>query len=150
VCILLGQKPDWETAKRVMSDVQFLQRLLHFDKDKIEPAALEKVRSYTEEAHFQPTLVARVSVAAKSLCMWVRAIVTYSDVAKLVAPREERLQEAAQACDNAMRQLQLKKDKLNVIEEEMAALEFRLEQAQSERDALIEEMSQTEARLCDF
>ena len=147
VCILLNQKPDWETAKRVMSDVQFLQRLLHFDKDKIDPVGLEKVRTYTEEPHFQPSLVARVSVAAKSLCMWVRAIVTYSDVVKLVAPREERLHEAAQACDNAMRQLQLKKDKLNVIEEEMAALEFRLEQAQSERDQLVEEMSQTEARL---
>ena len=35
VCILLGAKPDWDSAKKVLGDTQFMNRLLNFDKVRV-------------------------------------------------------------------------------------------------------------------
>lgn len=43
---------------------------------------------------FTPAVVEKVSKAAKSLCMWVRAMDVYSEVYKQVAPKKQKLQEA--------------------------------------------------------
>lgn len=35
VCILLGEKSDWEGAKKVMMDLGFLDRLREYDKNSL-------------------------------------------------------------------------------------------------------------------
>lgn len=35
VCILKGEKPDWDTAKRVLGDNNFMRSLEEYDKDNI-------------------------------------------------------------------------------------------------------------------
>jgi hypothetical protein len=35
VCILKQEKPDWDTAKKVLSDPSFMRSLEEFDKDNI-------------------------------------------------------------------------------------------------------------------
>ena len=35
VNVLLQEKPDWATAKQVLSDPQFLKRLIQYDKNTI-------------------------------------------------------------------------------------------------------------------
>lgn len=35
VCILKQEKPDWDTAKRMLSDSNFLRSLKDFDRDNI-------------------------------------------------------------------------------------------------------------------
>lgn len=41
VCILKGEKPDWDTAKRILGDSNFMRSLEEFDKDNI-PVSLRK------------------------------------------------------------------------------------------------------------
>lgn len=43
---------------------------------------------------FQPERVAKASSAAEGLCRWVRAIESYDQVAKHVAPKKARLEVA--------------------------------------------------------
>ena len=43
----------------------------------IPDAVLKKLKKYTENPQFDPNVVAKVSVAAKSLCMWANAIQVY-------------------------------------------------------------------------
>ena len=58
VCILLGEKPDWDTAKKLMSDdASFLQSLFDFDKDAIPDARLKTLKKYTSNEEFTPELV---------------------------------------------------------------------------------------------
>lgn len=60
-------------------DSNFIKTLVNFDKDNISDSVLKKVGQYCRQADFQPNIIGKVSLAAKSLCMWVRAMeVTYT------------------------------------------------------------------------
>ena len=46
VCILKQEKPDWDTAKRVLSDTGFMKSLLEFDKDNIPDAVIKRLKKW--------------------------------------------------------------------------------------------------------
>lgn len=46
VCILKQEKPDWDTAKRVLSDTGFMKSLLDFDKDNIPDAVIKRLKKW--------------------------------------------------------------------------------------------------------
>lgn len=51
---------------------------------------LKKVKKYVENPKFTPEIVEKVSRAAKSLCMWVRAIELYANVFRTVQPKKQK------------------------------------------------------------
>ena len=63
VCVLLGEKPDWDTGKRVLGG-GLLDRLRGYDKDRIPPAVLRRLRKYIKNEDMGMEAVARVSFAA--------------------------------------------------------------------------------------
>ena len=91
VCILLGLKGDWNAAKNVMGDAQFIQKLIDFDKDNIPEQVMKRVRRYIDNPKFIPDEVAKVSRLSSSLCMWVRAIDLYAKIFKSIEPKRIRL-----------------------------------------------------------
>jgi len=131
VCILLGAKPDWDSAKKVM-DSTFLQKLMDYDKDNIPPAVIKKIIVYYDDPEFQPEVVAKVSKAATSLCMWARAMKVYDEVAKVVEPKRKQLSEAT-----AM--LESEKAKLKKVQDELAAVVTNVEQLQATCDTAVSE-----------
>ncbi|KAK2506003.1 hypothetical protein MC885_018367 [Smutsia gigantea] len=74
VMILRGNEPTWAEAKRQLGEQNFIKSLIHFDKDNISDKVLKKIGAYCAQPDFQPDIIGRVSLAAKSLCMWVRAM----------------------------------------------------------------------------
>jgi len=46
VCVLRGEKPDWDTAKKVLGEPNFMRSLLEFDKDNIPDSVIRKLRRY--------------------------------------------------------------------------------------------------------
>lgn len=52
-------------------------QLRDFDKDNISDRTLRAISKYTSNPEFEPEKVGVVSVAAKSLCMWVIAMEKY-------------------------------------------------------------------------
>lgn len=52
----------------------FIKSLVNFDKDNISDRVLKKIGNYCAKSDFQPDIIGKVSLAAKSLCMWVRAM----------------------------------------------------------------------------
>ena len=64
----------------------------------------------------------QVSKACKSMCMWVRAMHTYSNVLRVVAPKRERYAAAKAELDITMVELKEKQAQLKEVENHIAQL----------------------------
>ncbi|CAK8691447.1 unnamed protein product [Clavelina lepadiformis] len=147
VCILLNSKTDWAGAKTLLGDPNFLKKLLEYDKDNIPQKILTKLNKYISNPEFVPEKVERVSKACKSMCMWVRAMHTYSNVVREVEPKRERLRTAQAELDVTMASLKEKQDKLKAVESQIAELQATYDESVEEKDRLMKTMSLTAARM---
>ena len=93
-------------------DQNFIKQLMNFDKDNISDRVLKKIGQYCAKPDFDPQIVGRVSHAAQSLCMWVRAMEMYGRVYRVVEPKRQRLQAAQSQLAEKQAMLQEAKDKL--------------------------------------
>jgi len=93
VCILLGKKPDCDSSKKLLRDSAFLQQLIDYDRDNIDPKRIKALQKYISMENFTPEEVVKVSAPDQGgglggggccgvLCMWARAMDMYSKVAK--------------------------------------------------------------------
>ena len=88
VCVLLQEKPDWSTAKLLLGDPAFLKNLIRYDKNSVTDKIYNRLKKYTKQEDFNPTAVGRISVACKSMCSWVLALEHYTDVYRMVQPKQ--------------------------------------------------------------
>jgi dynein heavy chain len=63
-------------------------------QDNMDDALLKKINKSTSLPGFNAEAVGKVSVAAKGMCLWVRAMEVYGTIAKDVAPKRARLKAA--------------------------------------------------------
>lgn len=92
VCLLLGKKENWDEGKKLMnSPNDFINNLKTYDKDNIKDSLLKKLKKYTTDPKFDPASIAKKSKAAESLCLWARAIDNYSEVMKIIKPKQASL-----------------------------------------------------------
>lgn len=87
--IQVDSSPD---CKCTCFQVDFVKMLLSFNKDAMENCTMEKLKPYMENPLFKPEKVRRISVACRSICIWIRAMYNYH-YAKTVKmePRIEKL-----------------------------------------------------------
>ncbi|XP_052739543.1 dynein axonemal heavy chain 2 [Bicyclus anynana] len=136
VLILLQKEPTWAEAKRQLGDQYFLDRLRDFDKDNISDKTLKKIGTYTCKPDFDPEIVGTVSLAAKSLCLWVRAIEKYGKVYKIVKPKKERLEEALESLRMKQQILAEARAKLRELSEMIARLQKEYDEKVAQKDEL--------------
>lgn len=162
VCVMLGVPPDrtidpvtgkkhtdyWGPSKRILGDMNFLQNLKDYDKDNIAPAVMQVIKkTYMTDNSFMPHIVAKASSAAEGLCKWVRAMVSYDEVAKVVAPKKKKLAEAQTECDEAEAFLNEKRQTLAALNAKLAALHDSLRQTLQKKLNLETEVATCTAKL---
>ena len=148
VCLLKGEKQDWETSKKLMKDPRkFIDDLVNFKKDDIKEATLKKLKKFINDPAFVPKNIAKKSEAGKSICMWVRAMDTYSEVLKVVVPKRAALKKAEGELEAANADLKKKQSELQVVRDKIAKLEFEYNSAQQELDKLSEQKKTIEVQL---
>ncbi|XP_015433238.1 PREDICTED: dynein heavy chain 3, axonemal-like [Dufourea novaeangliae] len=143
VCVMLDIPPDrpvdpvtgkkytdyWGPSKRILGDMNFLQNLKDYDKDNIPPNIMQIIKkTYMSDNNFKPHIVAKASSAAEGLCKWVRAMVSYDEVAKAVAPKKGKLLAAQKECDEAEDFLNEKRRTLSTLNAKLAALNNSLQE----------------------
>jgi len=148
VNILLGEKPDWDTAKKVtLNDSKLIDKLKAYDKDNIPQKALKQLEKYVKKPEYQPESVGNQSKAAKSLCMWTHAMDTYSKVATEVEPKKQKVAELNRKLDAANANLKEKQDALQKVIDQVNALQKKLKDTNDEKDNLLNEAELTKGRL---
>ncbi|GIY27745.1 dynein heavy chain 7, axonemal [Caerostris darwini] len=159
ICVLKGIKPDripdpsgtgkmiedyWGPSKKLLGDMKFLDSLKNYDKDNIAPKAMKEIRkNYISNPEFDPEKIKSASTAAEGLCRWVRAMDSYDEVIKIVAPKKEALAQAESDLSTALAALKVKQDSLKEVQNKLAALEQKLAQAQKEKEDL-----EAQVQLC--
>uniref|UniRef100_A0A803VDZ1 Dynein axonemal heavy chain 3 n=1 Tax=Ficedula albicollis TaxID=59894 RepID=A0A803VDZ1_FICAL len=149
ICVMRSIKPErkpdpsgsgkmiedfWGPAKKLLSDIKFLDRLKSYDKDNIPPAIMKKVREkFMNHPDFQPEVVKNVSSACEGLCKWVRAMEVYDRVQKVVAPKRERLQAAEAILDVQMQKLQVKQAELKEVVDRLQALQDEFDEMNNKK-----------------
>ena len=147
VCILMGVKPDWDSAKKMLADTQFLNKLINYDKDNIPLATLKKLKKYIDNEKFQPEVVENVSKACKSMCFWARALNTYAYVVREVEPKKKKLAKAKAELAEVMSALEEKQAQLKEVEDKIASLQAMYTESVESKDKLMKQMALTAARL---
>eukprot|EP00898_Chlorokybus_atmophyticus_P003269 jgi/Chlat1/3943/Chrsp26S04196 len=138
----------WKAARQLMSQTNFLQLLRGFDKDHADPKVMLAVQGFIESPLFEPDAVGKQSVAARSICVWIRALAAYNDAAvRGVAPKMERLRELAARRDAAKAVLAVHRHELRDIESRHEALQHRYEAAEAERAGLIDNIRDSKAKV---
>ncbi|CAE7331580.1 DNAH7 [Symbiodinium sp. KB8] len=87
----------WEPSKKSLwgvRDSKMLDRLLGYDKDHIPVEVIEKLKPLEDDPEFDPEVIKKASTAAMGICKWVRAMIVYDGVAKVVGPKKEALAQA--------------------------------------------------------
>ena len=136
VCILLGVKPDWPTAKNLISDPSLIQQLVEYDKDNLSDAILKRIRRYIENPKFIPEEVGKVSRACCSLCMWVRAIDYYAKIFKTIEPKRIKLLQAESELAEAMASLRKETDRVTHIESTITNIQASFSDKLKKKSAL--------------
>jgi len=149
VCLLFGKKETWDEAKKLMNDPGFLQHLREYDKDALasNTKLTGKLQRYVKREDFQAEQVKKVSIAAMSLCMWVRAMDVYARVARSIEPKKEKLAAAEAMFATAESKLAAKKSELKVVQDKVAALQLQLMRARSKAEKLEEDAETCKVKL---
>ncbi|XP_014599968.1 PREDICTED: dynein heavy chain 7, axonemal-like [Polistes canadensis] len=162
VCVMLGVTPDrtvdsvsgkkitdyWGPSKRILGDMNFLQNLKDYNKDNIPSAVIQIIKNvYMTDKNFVPHIVAKASSAAEGLCKWVRAMVSYNEIAKVVAPKKEKLAAAQKECDEAEAFLNEKRQTLSNLNIKLATLNSNLQDTLQKKLQLEEEVSNCTIKL---
>ena len=147
VMTVLKKAPTWEESKKQMGDASFLENLIKYDKDNLVDALLKKINKYTINPDFTPETVGKVSGAARGMCLWVRAMETYGNVAKEVAPKRAKLKEASDLLDKKQKALAQAKAALDEVLAKVQKLKDTYEESTASKERLQAEAEDLELKL---
>jgi dynein heavy chain, axonemal len=147
MCIKKLPHGDWNETKKCISDPNFLQSLIAFDKESLNEALMSKLSKFTSLAKFNPDEVGKQSGAAKSLCQWIRAMEMYGKILKVVAPKREKLRSNQEALEKKQLQLHESSSKLAQYQEKLEELKLKYDTAVDRKDDLKSQSDALQAKL---
>jgi dynein heavy chain len=147
----VGKKLDdyWSAAKgSVLANAnKLLADLMSFDKDHIPESVIKKIDKYIDDPGFTPKEIEKASKACTAICMWVRAMHKYHNVAEAVEPKKKLLAEAQISLDETLSTLKVAQDKLKAVEDRIHGLETNFERANAKKEQLVTDVEECSARL---
>ncbi|XP_040887758.1 dynein heavy chain 2, axonemal [Toxotes jaculatrix] len=147
VMTLQGKEPTWAEAKRQLGEANFIKTLVNFDKDNISDRVLKKIGQYCRQVDFQPDIIGKVSLAAKSLCMWVRAMEVYGRIYRVVEPKRAQLNAAMAQLAEKQAALAEAQNKLREVAEKLDELKKQHGEKLAMKESLRKKSEEMEVKL---
>ena len=85
---------SWEEATLLMTDVNFFQQLIFYNKDEIPEDKFRALKKFVSSPDFDPHIVHSSSIAAACICKWVHAVYQYSSIHRKMQPHIKNLLDA--------------------------------------------------------
>ncbi|CBZ56170.1 Dynein heavy chain 1, axonemal, related [Neospora caninum Liverpool] len=128
----------WESAqhKLLKDPKKLLDDLLNYDKDNIPDTIIARIAPYIDRQDFDPVAIRKASVACEAICMWVRAMVCYYNVAKAVEPKRAKLRQAEEELRVTTHNLNVAKARLQEVESKIARLAEEFAVAMQKKEQL--------------
>ncbi|BHF69813.1 Dynein heavy chain 1, axonemal [Sparganum proliferum] len=145
-----GVKVDdyWEPGKALLQDPgKFLDSLLTYDRDNIPDSIIARIQPYIDSDAFTPAAIQKVSKACTSICLWVRAMHKYHNVAKSVAPKRAALQAAEIELKATEAILAEARERLKACQDRIASLQTKYDECIRKQKELEDKSALCEARL---
>ena len=139
--------PSWKQAVKLMSAPEFLKELLEFPRDNITDETVELLQPYLNMADFNFESAQRSSGNVAGLCNWIKAMCTYHDIAKEVAPKRARVFEAEQQLALAMAELDEAQAELDEKQAALDAMQAQYDAAVAAKQRLTDEANLTKRRM---
>ena len=98
MAILLEEKTDWDHIKKnVLSDASLLSKLKNLKGENIRENTKNKIKKKSkifslvaDNPLFIPSEMKAINLAAKSLCEWVHAVSSFTDIYKDIQVKTEQ------------------------------------------------------------
>jgi len=146
----MGKKVDdyWEPGKQLLADpTKFIDSLMNYDKDNIPDSIINKIKPYIDNPNFKKEVIERVSKAATSMCLWVRAMEKYYWVSKIVKPKREKLKEAEDSLKITVEALNELKAKLRAADEHIKEMEQKFVEMTARKKELADQVEECNIKL---
>lgn len=146
ICIMLKEKPDWDSAKKVLGNVNFLKQLQEYDKEAVF-GLLKKLQPYLSNDLFTEESMLKISQAAAALCKWVHAMVIYSRVSREVEPKQRKLEEMTRTLLDKENLLKEKQASLRAVLDKVAELKKKLDETLADKAYWQQQMQTCQVQL---
>ncbi|KAK9886614.1 hypothetical protein WA026_017536 [Henosepilachna vigintioctopunctata] len=126
----IPKERGWKECKMLMGKVdQFMNDLVNYDKENMQPEVVKVVQEYVKNPEFDPAKIISKSSAAAGLCSWVINILKFYDVFVVVEPKRIALAKANQDLRDAQAKLHDLNEKLEQLEAQLSTLKAEFDEA---------------------
>ncbi|KAJ3220317.1 hypothetical protein HK099_004389 [Clydaea vesicula] len=144
----IAKDRSWKAGKNIMAKVDsFLDSLINFNKENIEPTVLEAIKPYLADPNFNADYVATKSLAAAGLCGWVVNIIGYYTVYCDVEPKRKALEAADIELQAAQTRLAEIQNKIAELDQNLDELKAKFEKATADKLKCEEEARSTQETI---
>ena len=92
----------WEEGKLLLNRSNFFKDLEFYNMKDMSDSMFRGLERFYDNPKFRPEVVQEGSVAAKSLCLWVRAVYEFCLVYRALEPKRQQLAKAEAELEKVM------------------------------------------------
>ena len=145
--IVLGKDPTWASVKKELANPKFVEMIMGFDKENISAKTMKAIEKYTKQENFNPTYVKEKSIAAGSLCLWVRSVEDYSKALKVVGPKREKKAYAEEQLKKKIEYLNKLEADFKELTDKLAELDATFQKTDGEMAAYKRELDDLQTKI---
>ena len=138
---------SWQAALPLMAQSDFLDNILSFDRDAVNDEDVEFLYPYLTAPDFNFETAKKVSSNVAGLCVWVNAMVTYSQLAKVVRPQQESLKIALGQLAAANKKLDKAQAELDVVQASLDEMQVEFDKAMADKARIQAEADGTQRKM---
>jgi dynein heavy chain, axonemal len=143
----IQMKDSYSISQKIMGESSFIESLINFPKESINPEQIELLQPYLDMPDFNFESGKKASGNVAGLCSWVRSMSVYYVVARDIAPKIEALHVAENKMRTANARLQKTREELQVKVDKVATMRLEFDAAMAEKQNIEDEADRTRRRL---